>query len=75
MARILVVDDEKSIRITLRAFLLEAHYEVGVAEDAEEALGMLAAQDFDVVLSDGSRGLFGSGNIDTSIGGGLDGIQ
>ncbi len=52
MARILVVDDEKSIRITLRAFLLEADYEVGVAEDAEEALGMLAAQDFDVVLSD-----------------------
>ncbi len=49
MARILVVDDEKSIRITLRAFLRDARYEVGVAEDA---LGMLAAEDFDVVLSD-----------------------
>ena len=34
MARILVVDDEQSIRITLQEFLREAGYEAEAAEDA-----------------------------------------
>ncbi len=51
MAKVLVVDDEKSIRISLREFLRGAGYEVGVAEDAYEAIGMLAAADFDVVVT------------------------
>ena len=52
MTRILVVDDENSIRISLREFLKDANYEVSVAEDAEKAIGMLEEDDFDVVLSD-----------------------
>ena len=52
MARILVVDDENSIRITSRKFLRDAGYEVDVAEDADQALAMLAAKDFDVVVAD-----------------------
>ncbi|MCH7741156.1 MAG: response regulator [Proteobacteria bacterium] len=52
MARVLVVDDEKSIRITLREFLKDADYEVAVAEDADQAMEMLAAEDFDVTVTD-----------------------
>ena len=33
MSKILVVDDEKSIRLTLRAILQDAGYEVEIAED------------------------------------------
>ena len=52
MAKVLVVDDEKSMRFTLREFLRDAGYEVGVAENVDEAIGMLAAENFDVVISD-----------------------
>ncbi len=52
MANILIVDDEQSIRVTLREFLRDADYEVGVAEDADQAMGMLAEEVFDVVLAD-----------------------
>jgi PAS domain S-box-containing protein len=52
MAKILVVDDEKSIRVTLREFLMDANYEVGLAEDADQALDTLARDEFDVVLAD-----------------------
>ena len=37
MARILVVDDERNIRITLKAFLSEDGYDIQVAEDANQA--------------------------------------
>lgn len=52
MTRVLVVDDEKSIRITLREFLRDANYEVAVAENAEDALRLLASTHFHVVVSD-----------------------
>ena len=52
MARVLVVDDEKSIRITLREFLSNEGHEVQMAEDAREAVNLLHADDFDVVVSD-----------------------
>lgn len=52
MANVLVVDDEQSIRISLREFLKDANYDVSVAEDADEAMNMLGAEDFDVVLAD-----------------------
>jgi PAS domain S-box-containing protein len=52
MARILVVDDEKNIRITLREFLRDAGHEVSVAESAEEALGVLQENEINVVVSD-----------------------
>ena len=52
MARVLVVDDEKSIRITLREFLQNEGYEVQMAENAMEAREILKSGQFDVVLSD-----------------------
>ena len=52
MANILVVDDEQGIRVSLREFLRDADHEVGVAEDADQAMEMLAEEDFDVVLAD-----------------------
>ena len=52
MTRILVVDDEKSIRVTLREFLKEAGYHVETAEDAQAALGLLECGNFDIVVTD-----------------------
>ncbi|MFZ4397029.1 MAG: response regulator [Kiritimatiellia bacterium] len=52
MPHILVVDDEKSIRLTLRAFLQDQGYEVELAEDANHALALLAHGNWDVVLTD-----------------------
>jgi signal transduction histidine kinase len=51
-SRVLVVDDEKSIRLTLRAFLQADGYDVEIAEDVPQALGLLARNPFDVVVSD-----------------------
>jgi len=52
MARILIVDDEKSIRRTLGQFLREAGYEAIEAEDADTALKALNEAEFDVVVTD-----------------------
>ena len=52
MARVLIVDDEKSIRLTLRRFLQGDGHAVEVAEDVEQALAILAEQTMDVVVSD-----------------------
>ena len=52
MAHVLVVDDEKSIRITLGEFLREDGHVVETAEDAAVALQLLEEQSFDVVVSD-----------------------
>jgi len=52
MTRILVVDDERSIRSTLKAFLREEGYEVHAAEEAEEAFALMKAHAFDVVVTD-----------------------
>ena len=52
MANILVVDDEKSIRITLGEFLRADGHEVRVAEDVMAATELMAAEEFDVVLTD-----------------------
>ena len=50
--RVLVVDDEKSIRTSVQVFLQDAGYEVETAEDAQSAQELLAAGDYDVVVSD-----------------------
>ena len=50
--RVLVVDDEKSIRTTLQVFLAADDYQVETAADAQEALGLLGDRDFDVIVSD-----------------------
>ena len=52
MTRILVVDDEESIRLTLETFLSKAGYEVEIAEDVPTALERLKEGNFDVVVSD-----------------------
>ncbi|NOY13090.1 MAG: response regulator [Deltaproteobacteria bacterium] len=51
--RILIVDDEASIRESLAEFLRDYHVNTETASDAEEALEMLAADDtFDLLLVD-----------------------
>ena len=50
--RILVVDDERSIRTTVKIFLEEAGYAVDVAEDAEAAMAVLRRKPVDLVLTD-----------------------
>jgi signal transduction histidine kinase/DNA-binding response OmpR family regulator len=52
MARILIVDDEKSIRRTLSEFLRADGHEVGEAENAEVALQLLRERPFDLVVTD-----------------------
>ena len=50
--RILLVEDDKISRITLKDFLLKERHEVTVCEHGDEALGLLGIQPFDVVLTD-----------------------
>lgn len=50
--RVLLVDDEKSVRVTLASFLKDADYDVAVAEDARGAQERLREGEWDVVVSD-----------------------
>jgi len=52
MAKILIIDDEKSIRSTLREILEYEKYQVEEAEDGEQGLELLGGNDFDAVLCD-----------------------
>lgn len=52
MAKILIIDDEKSIRFTLKDILEYENYQVFEAKDGEEGLEMIQKEDFDVVLCD-----------------------
>jgi len=52
MAKILIIDDEKSIRSTLREILEYEKYEIDEAKDGEEGLAMVEKNDYDVVLCD-----------------------
>lgn len=49
---VLVVDDEPSIRTLIRTVLERAGYDVTTARDGQEAISLLAARDYDVVLLD-----------------------
>ena len=51
-ARILIVDDEATIRLTLGTLLKRAGYEVTPAENGHEAVGLLEQQRFDLMLVD-----------------------
>ena len=51
-ARVLVVDDERSLREFLEIFFRREGYAVVTASGADEALVALGADDFDVVISD-----------------------
>ena len=49
---VMIVDDERGVRMTLRVFLLEGGYEVEMAEDARQAQALLSKGDWDVVVMD-----------------------
>ncbi len=50
--RILVVDDEESIRFTFNAFLTDAGYSVETAESLDAALQMIQEHSFDAIFLD-----------------------
>ncbi|MCB1155486.1 response regulator, partial [bacterium] len=52
MAKILIVDDEPSIRLTFRAFLEDDGHHVRAAESVEDAVAQLEAEAVDAVVSD-----------------------
>lgn len=52
MSRILVVDDEKSIRETFKIFLTKEEHEVFLAENVEVALEIIKNNTIDLILSD-----------------------
>jgi EAL domain-containing protein (putative c-di-GMP-specific phosphodiesterase class I)/CheY-like chemotaxis protein len=52
LPRVLVVDDDERIRRAFRRILSTSGYEVELASDGTDALTLLRARDFDVVVSD-----------------------
>ncbi|MDF2438332.1 MAG: Fis family transcriptional regulator [Bacteroidota bacterium] len=52
MAKILIIDDEKSIRKTLREILEYEKYQVDEAADGAEGLGKIQKEKFDIILCD-----------------------
>ena len=50
--RILIVDDEPSIRMVLRAHLNRSGYEVTAAENGAEAISLLRNENYHLVVSD-----------------------
>jgi DNA-binding NtrC family response regulator len=52
MAKILIIDDEKSIRRTLREILEYEKYQVDEAADGIEAIAMIEKEKYDIVLCD-----------------------
>lgn len=49
---ILVVDDEKSIRVTLKRFLENEGYKADAAETAMQAIDLIETNPYDIILSD-----------------------
>lgn len=50
--RILIVDDEKSIRTTLKIFLEREGFAVDTAETAMQAMDLIQAESYDILISD-----------------------
>ena len=57
--KILVVDDEKTIRDITQAFLILNGYEVETAENGKEALDKILTDTYDVVITDLQMPLMG----------------
>jgi CheY-like chemotaxis protein len=51
-ARILVIDDEESVRELLRDILTDASHEVAVARDGKEGIALFREKEFDMVFTD-----------------------
>src|SRR3569833_148169 len=52
MAKILIIDDERAIRNTLREILEYEDYEVDDTDNGVDGIAMIAANDYDLVLCD-----------------------
>jgi DNA-binding NtrC family response regulator len=52
MAKLLVIDDERGIRNTLREILADEGHEVDVAENGKQGLEMAQAKAYDLIFSD-----------------------
>ena len=52
MAKILIVEDERSIRQALRFEFEDLGYDVGFASDFKEAVSAIRAFDYDLIISD-----------------------
>ncbi len=52
MAKVLIIDDEKSIRATLREILEYEKYDIDEASDGEEGLNKIRENNYDLVLCD-----------------------
>jgi len=52
MSKILIIDDERSIRNTLKDILSYENYQVSLAENGMEAIKMVDANEYDVILCD-----------------------
>jgi len=52
MAKVLIVDDERSIRFSFKSILSKQKHNVDTAENWEEARGFIRKQDYDVVFLD-----------------------
>ena len=52
MAKLLIIDDERGIRNTLREILADEGYEVEVAENGKQGLEMARAKAYDLIFSD-----------------------
>ena len=52
MAKLLIIDDERGIRNTLREILADEGYEVEVAENGKQGLEMAQAKAYDLIFSD-----------------------
>ncbi len=58
---VLIIDDEKNMRLSLKTVLTDEGYAVRTAESAEEALSMLEAEEFFMVITDARLGAGMSG--------------
>src|ERR1041385_1553609 len=53
---VLVIDDEKNMRLSLQSILVEEGYQVRTSDSAEEALKLLSGDQFFVAISDARLG-------------------
>ena len=54
---VLVIDDEKNMRLSLKTLLADEGYDARTVESAEEALPLLTQEDFLMVITDARLGL------------------
>ncbi|MBN2211286.1 MAG: response regulator [Sedimentisphaerales bacterium] len=50
--RVLVADDESRLQVIMRLWLIKAGHEVVIARNGQEAMDRLAAESFDVLITD-----------------------